>query len=124
MLAALAKGDGLDALADAAGLKKINVKSVDRRSSDVPSAITTTLFRLPRPADGETSFGEALLPNGDFAVLALTKVEDGTSKDAEAIGGIDAIKSALQRSRGQSYYQHMVESLQEKADIVITKRDG
>lgn len=124
ILAALSKGDDFEPLAAAAGLKIISANSVDRRSSEIPSAMNSALFRLPKPVDGGKSFGESVLPNGDFAVLVLTKVEDGNPKDAEAIGGIDAVKSALQRSRGQSYYQHMVETLQKRADIVINKRDG
>jgi len=124
ILAALSKGDDFEPLAAAAELKIISANSVDRRSSEIPSAMNSALFRLPKPVDGGKSFGESVLPNGDFAVLVLTKVEDGNPKDAEAIGGIDAVKSALQRSRGQSYYQHMVETLQKRADIVINKRDG
>lgn len=124
ILAALSKGDDFEPLAAAAELKIISANSVDRRSSEIPSAMNSALFRLPKPVDGGESFGESVLPNGDFAVLVLTKVEDGNPKDAEAIGGIDAVKSALQRSRGQSYYQHMVETLQKRADIVINKRDG
>ncbi|MCB1879747.1 MAG: SurA N-terminal domain-containing protein [Gammaproteobacteria bacterium] len=124
ILASLAGGASLESLATDSGLKIINVDSVDRDNRDIPAAVATSLFRLPKPAESASSFGEAVLENGDFAVLALNHVADGSDKDAEDIGGAIELKSALERSRGQAYYQHLIKNLQESANIVINKRDG
>ena len=123
MLEALSRGESLASLADGAGLEVVSIKAVDRSNSELPPALLTSLFVLPRPDENAASFGEATLANGDFAVLALHSVEDGSIKDADEIGGASALKSALERSRGQSYYQHLIQNLQDNAKIVINKRD-
>lgn len=123
MLEALTKGENMDSLANGAGLQVIDVDGVARNDTTLPPELVTSLFRLPRPVDGASSYGEAQLSNGNFVVLALKGVVDGDDKDAERIGGTAALKNALQRSRGQSYYQHLIENLKARADIVISKRE-
>lgn len=125
ILAALTGGGAsLESLAKDSGLKISSVNSVDRDNGEIPAAVVTSLFRLPKPAENARSYGEAVLENGDFAVLALNHVADGGDNDADEIGGTVALKSALERSRGQTYYQHLIQNLEENAKIVINKRDG
>ncbi len=124
MLDALSNGQSLDSLAAGAGLKVISVKAVDRSSSELPTGVVASLFRLPKPTgEGAESYGDTQLDNGDFVVLVLNSVAYGSEKDADEIGGTAALKSALERSRGQTYYQHLIQNLQDSAKIVINKRD-
>lgn len=124
MLSALSGGEGFESMAASAGLEIISKKAVDRSNNELPEEVNASLFRLPRPNEGGRSFGEAKLTNGDFAVLALNHVADGSDKDAGEIGGVEALKSALERSRGQTYFQHLIQNLEDSAKIVINKRDG
>lgn len=92
MLEALTKGENMDSLANGAGLQVIDVDGVARNDTTLPPELVTSLFRLPRPVDGASSYGEAQLSNGNFVVLALKGVVDGDDKDAERIGGTAALK--------------------------------
>ena len=124
LLNIFSRGESLESLAHKEGLKIISMQAVDRNNSELPGEVMTSLFRLPRPVGGGKSFGEAQLGNGDFAILALNTVEDGSDNDADKIGGAAALKSALELSRGQTYYQHLIQNLEDSAKIVINKREG
>ena len=49
---------------------------VTRSQENVPAAVLSALFRLPRPTGDQASLGLAALENGDQAVVALSAVEN------------------------------------------------
>ena len=65
-------------LADIAAERGLSVRAtgpVSRAQEDVPAPVLSTLFQLPRPADGQVSLGLASLRDGDQAVVALSAVD-------------------------------------------------
>jgi peptidyl-prolyl cis-trans isomerase D len=86
---------------------------------DLQPAIQNSLFRLARPVDGKASFGEAVLQGGDYAVVALYGVTDG-SLDSLKDDDKKRLQAQLVRSKGRAYFDHLVGNLRDSADIQIT----
>ncbi len=66
-------------LADVAAELGLSVRAtglVTRSQENVPAAVLSALFRLPRPTGDQASLGLAALENGDQAVVALSAVEN------------------------------------------------
>ncbi|HEB97771.1 MAG TPA: peptidylprolyl isomerase [Sedimenticola thiotaurini] len=124
LLARLRAGDSLEQVAQEAGVEVVSREGVERDARDLPAALRRQLFRLPHPGEGKPVYGDAALPNGDFAVIALRAVRDGTMEDAGSIGGEEMLRRALERSRGEAYYRHLIENLRARADVEITKKEG
>jgi peptidyl-prolyl cis-trans isomerase D len=124
LLASLNDASDFDAMMASAGLKLITIDAVDRNTTGVPSQVRSSLFKMPRPQEGRSSYGEAKLSAGDFAVIALTSVKDGNAESLNELGGDATVRSALERSRGQSYYSHLIQNLRERAKVTITQREG
>lgn len=111
----LAQGESLDNLTQETGVTVKEKELVGRMDNAVPAPIRKKAFQLPRPDSGQAIHGEAKLDNGDFAVIALYQVEDGAAE----LAGKDALKRSLQRSRGESYYRHLLQALRDSSEVKI-----
>jgi peptidyl-prolyl cis-trans isomerase D len=111
-LAELRKGSTVGSVASAAGIAPRQAGFIGRQDSSVAAAIQSELFRMPRPVGGKPVYAGVSLPEGGYAVLALTAVQDGNAaamnaQDREAqvqvLGGrlagteFMAIKRALEK---------------------------
>lgn len=120
MLDRLAQGENFDTLTQESGGTVKAKKLVGRTDNSSPAPILKKAFQLPRPGNGPAIYGEAKLINGDFAVIALYRVEDGKEEGAVALGGDrEALKSSLQRSRGNSYYRNLLQALRDSSEVRI-----
>ncbi|MGH8562297.1 MAG: peptidyl-prolyl cis-trans isomerase, partial [Nevskiales bacterium] len=77
ILAELRKGSSLSSVAVTAGVTPKAAGFVGRQDSTLAPAVQAELFRLPRPAAGKPVYAGVNLPEGGYAVLALTAVQDG-----------------------------------------------
>jgi peptidyl-prolyl cis-trans isomerase D len=123
LLAGLRQGSSLEQLIAETGAELIERGPVTREERESPPAVLTSLFRMPRPQEGGKSYGEAVLANGDFAVIILGQVTDGSVEDLKQRGGERAIAAALSRARGDTYFRHLVQNLRDNADIQMIKRE-
>ncbi len=115
-------GESLEQIATGEGRERKQVGLVSRDNREIPLEIVTSLFRLPRPAEGATVFGKAHLKNGDFAVIALHRVVDSKLADMTEEEQ-KQLHASLQRSNGQSYYRHLVQNLRESAEVITKRQD-
>ncbi|HEY0973658.1 MAG TPA: SurA N-terminal domain-containing protein [Solimonas sp.] len=76
VVSAAKAGTSLEAAVQAKGAEWRNVGPVRREDSTQDRAVIEALFKLPRPAAGAISYGEASLAGGGIAVLALSGVEE------------------------------------------------
>lgn len=92
-----------------------------RDTAGVQPAILSTLFGMPRPADG-ASYDKVALPNGDTAVLALKSI-----KDADPQARTSDERLAVQRQRtardGNSAISLLRQDLRNDADITIYEQN-
>jgi len=77
LYAQLQKGGDLEAIAKSAGQTIKPATAVGRDSSAFDPQLLDTVFRMPRPAAGETSQALAQLPKGRYALVVLNAVHDG-----------------------------------------------
>jgi peptidyl-prolyl cis-trans isomerase D len=122
---ALERLEGGADLADLAVARRWEFKaprSVSRAEKDVPAAVRNLAFRLPRPEGGSPVVAGIGLASGDYALVALSKVQDGDlaaldSSAQKVLGGrIAAMNGRLQLNA-------MVQSLRDQADVSISLSD-
>ncbi len=118
MLASLAAGASMDKLALEQGVKIHQAGSVGRAAKDMPGAILETLFTMPHPQGDVPVYDGTALHNGDYAVIALSKVIDG-SIDSLKPEEVKGVKASMRRALGQSNFDHIVANMRDNSEIVI-----
>lgn len=105
-----------ESLAQVVASHNVEVKSVNelqRRSRDVPPAITSEAFKLPHPGVAETETAQVALNNGDAALLVLKSV---TTPEVE--GNVEPQqKQSFVSSVANKNYTALIAALKEKAEI-------
>ncbi len=116
ILQQLADGEGSTTIAAKYSMDWNQVSSVKRNQAEIPPAIATLAFTLPRPAPGKKSTGKTTIADGSVAVVTVTSVTDG---DFAALTDKDRgdIKTQLERSIGQDDFQALHTSLKAAASI-------
>ena len=119
ILAKLNQGAQIQILLQTEKLKWEVARSISRFASQVPAAISSVAFHMPRPRTNP-SYSAFKLPNGDYVVLAVTAVYDGEStKISETQRRI--YREELENSFGQLDYSLYVQGLVNKAKVDVTK---
>ncbi|MCP3663043.1 MAG: peptidylprolyl isomerase [Gammaproteobacteria bacterium] len=119
----LMAGGDIDAIAQEQGLVLSERKSLERDTQGIPAQILRPLFRMPRPSGEQPTYSGAELFGGDFAVMALYRVEDGKLDDIAELGGSEMLESVMERSRSRTYYNHLVDNLRSEATITVVKQE-
>jgi peptidyl-prolyl cis-trans isomerase D len=114
----LQQGETLQALAKAESKELNKPGVVIRYSANVPQAIRTSAYKLPRPSGEAPVYGSAVLDNGDFAIIVLHSVKDGSMADLNAAEK-QGLRRNMQVSLGASYQQHFIDNEQDAAEIVL-----
>lgn len=122
LLAELNNGETLPVLADKEALAVEAKGMINRDNREIPLSIVRSAFQIARPAEGKISYGEAEMPDGGYAIIALTKVEDGKIDSVDQLGGKDTIKQALERAKADRYFQLLVDQLRSNAKIVVQNK--
>ncbi|MGD8309637.1 MAG: SurA N-terminal domain-containing protein, partial [Chromatiales bacterium] len=99
MLGRLRAGQGLEAAAAELDAGWQTPGLIGRDASGIPPGVLNSAFRLPKPAEGEKTFGSAELPGGDFAVIAVDEVREGGGEAADAPRQ-NALVAGVARARG------------------------
>ncbi|MCW8945631.1 MAG: SurA N-terminal domain-containing protein, partial [Sedimenticola sp.] len=120
LVARLAQGESLQALASELGVSVLPRKQINRDEQVLSAELVKHLFGMGRPEQDKPVYDHLALSSGDLALLALHAVTDGTLEQANELGGDAALNDALQRSRGKSYLQHLQGNLRAAADVTIT----
>ena len=103
-LAELKAGKSIDEVAKAMGTTVQNPGPSTRDRSGIGLELLKSVFKLPRPKDGGSSFGEATLEGGPIAVVVLTAVRDGAAKSAgEAGSEVASIRDARAGAEFNAY---------------------
>lgn len=120
MLARLAKGETLDAIAASQGLQAIPVPGL-QRGAPMPSAeANEAIFAVAKPAPGKISTGKADLPDGSHVVFAVSKVEPG-SKDEPAVEQRQQIRSQLAQMKGIDAAQAYVNAVRKQMKVEVAE---
>lgn len=91
---------------------------VGRDASELPGEILQALFKMPKPEGESAVYDETGLANGDYAVIALEQVIDGTGSGLTD-DDRSKLQAAVERDSGESGFDHMVENMRGRSEIVI-----
>jgi peptidyl-prolyl cis-trans isomerase D len=89
---------------------------VRRTAPELPSAVLDTAFSLPRPGANDKSIGEAALPGGGLAVVAVTRVQDAELA-ALPESEVEGMEQFLADRASRLEFNAFFESLREEASI-------
>jgi peptidyl-prolyl cis-trans isomerase D len=95
-----------------------SVRDVPRTDTKIPREILQAAFQAPAPAAGQPTLNKAALPNGDMAIVRVTKVAAGD------IARLDQkersqLEQQIVDARGSYYFSALMAGLKERADIDI-----
>lgn len=115
LLAALRKGDTLDAASAAAGAEMHADANVTRSGNTPERAVIDAAFKLPRPAEGKPSAAEVALANGDLAVILLRKIDEPANDGSAAQRDVAQLREAVAGAE----YAAMRKSLEKDIKVKI-----
>lgn len=92
---------------------------IKRSDSQVPAAVRDEAFGLSRPAADGASLAGTVLATGDYAVVALTAVENGKPLPADDPGR-KLLEARLASLSGSLDTDSLIKDLRDRADITVT----
>ncbi|MDR3445537.1 SurA N-terminal domain-containing protein [Dyella sp.] len=118
LLARLQKGDDMQAVASSVGASAQTVADAVRMQQGVAPEVLEQAFLLPHPAAGKAQFARVAMHDGNYALVAVDKVQEG---DLSKITPDQ--RSALRDQMSQAYgilaTQGFLDALKAKTEIKI-----
>ena len=114
MLAQLQQ-NGWSAL-DSAGVSQkslVKTPEITRNEQNVALQIVQKAFAMPKPASDSQSYGNAILPNGDYVLIGVTSVTDGGSELS------DAERDGFNANVGLRESSAALRALRERAEVAL-----
>lgn len=118
LLDKLAGVEAMDTLADGQVVQYQAPVTIQRNVRSHPAAVVAEVFRMPRPAEGESSRSGLSLDNGDYVVIRLNRVRDGDAAqmtDAER----QQLRQGLMSLYGAAEVNALLRELRANAKVVI-----
>ncbi|MEJ2179993.1 MAG: hypothetical protein P8Y28_06010 [Gammaproteobacteria bacterium] len=115
----LAKGDATpEAAAKIVNVEWKQAGELIRTDRSIDSKIVEQAFKMKKPTEGKPSYDGVALASGDYAVVGITKVNDG---DVASID--EAKRQTLLRNiagiRGEAAFSSYLQSLKDSASIIV-----
>ncbi len=118
ILARMAKGESLAAIAAEQSLETGEIPGIPR-GAPVPSpAINQALFAVQRPAKGEVTTGKSLMEDGGYAVFEVSRVTEGDTALFEP-GQRDQLQQQVLQMGGAGAVESFVGSLRRQYRITV-----
>ena len=122
LLERLRAGEDPQAVAAEAELSWSGEAGFERNAPEVDESVLSTAFRTPRPAPGQVEYSAAATADGDFVIVALREVIDGTLSDDDKELR-EALRRNLEVEAGRAAYDAVVQTLRDKADVTIIREN-
>ncbi|HJU39450.1 MAG TPA: SurA N-terminal domain-containing protein [Tahibacter sp.] len=120
LVARLAKGETLDAIATELKLKASESKDTGRRAANLDAALVGAAFKQPRPADGKPVYTAVALADGAYALVAVDAVRDGDPAKVDDAGRT-AVRSQLQNEAGLAGLLQFLDTLRKETRVEIAE---
>lgn len=118
-IASMEQGIATDLIAASLGRNWLVMENATRFQGAVPGEVLTTAFELARPAAGGKSVGSTRLENGDYAIVSVSRVSDGTLEDLSA-SEADALSRFLEAEGARTEFEAFRKSLVDAAVVERT----
>jgi len=122
LLARLEAGEDKQSVAAEAEIDWAGESELLRNSRDSDGNVVSSVFRMARPAPGQGVYGGAVTAGGDFVIVALQEVIDGSILDEDE-ERLEATKGSLEVESGRASYDAVVQTLRDNADVVIVREN-
>jgi peptidyl-prolyl cis-trans isomerase D len=122
LLARLEASEDRQSVASEAELDWSGRSELQRNVTGAEAEIAGSVFRMARPLAGQSVFGGTVIANGDFVIVALEEVIDG-SLGAEEQEQREAAKRNLEIEAGRASYDAIVQTLRDNADVVLIREN-
>jgi len=116
IVSAMKNGDNIDGLLTAQSLAWTQTEAIERVAPTVNPEITDRAFTMARPTEGKSQVAGFSLSNGDYAVIELQAVLDGTTADFRE-GEEQNMRNFLSQQAGANDISGYIKSLEARADI-------
>lgn len=118
LLAKVQKGEDMQAVASAAGATVQAVPNAIRMQQGVAPEVLEQAFLLPHPAEGKPQFARVSTADGNYALVAVDKVQEGDLSKVPSEQR-DALRSQMAQAYGILATQAFIDALKAKTDIKI-----
>ena len=122
LLERLRAGEDRARVAEQADLQWSGVATVGRDSTAVAPGVLQTAFRLRRPEAGQPSFDGTETAIGDYVVVALEEVVDGSLESEDEQQRL-ALRRQLEAEDGREIYDAVVKTLRSSADVTVIEEN-
>jgi peptidyl-prolyl cis-trans isomerase D len=109
-------GENIDALLVAQHLGWITIADTERAAPKLNPEITDKVFTMAKPQAGKTVVEGFALQNGDYAVIELQSVKEGTAADSKE-GELDSMRNFVSQQSGATDFASYMKSLEARAKI-------
>jgi peptidyl-prolyl cis-trans isomerase D len=120
VLARLRKGEAMATVATSVGTSVTSVNEAVRADAKIPAPLLTQAFLLPHPASGKPQFAAVDMRDGNYALLAVDKVQGGDLSKVPP-----EQREVLRRQIGQAYgseaTRELLDVLRTNAKIKVNK---
>ncbi|MEO8998577.1 MAG: SurA N-terminal domain-containing protein [Rhodanobacter sp.] len=118
-LARLRKGEAMPALATSLGATVTSMSEAVRQSK-VPAPLLTQAFLLPHPAAGKAEFAAVDMQDGNYALLAVDKVQGGDLSKVPPEQR-ESLRRQMTQAYGSETTRELLDLLKAKVEIKINR---
>lgn len=120
LLARVRKGETLDAVAASAGATVQSVSEALRDQQGLPDQLRDEAFLLPHPTDGKPQFAAVALADGNYALVAVDKVQDGDLSKVTPEQR-KTLRQSMLAAYGNVATEGFIDALKAKTEIKVAK---
>lgn len=120
-LAEINAGQTLEDFGSVDGMSIVDAGPVTRNDSNVPAELLRNAFSMLHPTEGKPTFKQAVLNNGDVAIIELNKITDGDPADITEASR-DSFKKFLAQLTGEVTLAASLANLSVDADVFIANK--
>ncbi len=117
----LRSGISIQALAAENNLSIKTEKALVRGKNKLPDALSSAIFKAPKPLIDKPSIFNVTLPTGERFVVSLSKVTEGVMSEADK-KQLELAKKNIANAFGQTEFNQALNSLQRKADVTVNTK--
>ena len=118
MLDELRAGANPEQVAQAEDLKWESPVTIKRDDRSLNAELVRKAFALPRPDRGASTYGGLAFPSGDYVVVQVLSVEDG-SPDGVDSKERQVLRQSLARDQGREEFGAWMAALRSQADVAV-----
>jgi peptidyl-prolyl cis-trans isomerase D len=114
----LLAGDSLSTIANDYKLPIQNVTGLTRMKKDFNAVLNAAIFKAAKPIADKPSIFIVALPTHEQIVVSLNKVEDGVLSEEDKAAA-NVMTKRMAKVIGESEFNSLINTLQEKADVEV-----